>query len=124
MLKQLVKDSEEMSGLNVNLKKEMMAVVLIFLQDSGFDRSYNAVLDEIREKMPQLEPSTDLLQQRHASPFEKIHFILQIVRSGKIMTGNSSWDENRSDHMACDGYGYLTGTVDNFFVETENVNRR
>ncbi len=51
-------------------KKDMMSLVVMFLQDLGFDRSSKTIMSEIQDKMPSLEPSADVLQQRHAVPIE------------------------------------------------------
>jgi hypothetical protein len=50
----------------------MMGVILAFLSQNGFERSYKVVLDEIRDQMPSLEPSADILQQRHAAPIKHV----------------------------------------------------
>jgi hypothetical protein len=65
-------------------KREMMGVILAFLSQNGFERSYKVVLDEIRDQMPSLEPSADILQQRHAAPIKHVetaHFFFLAGRS-------------------------------------------
>jgi hypothetical protein len=59
-----------MADLTDTQKKDMMSLVLIFLQDLGFDRSSQSVLREIQDKMPSLEPKAHALQQRHDALIE------------------------------------------------------
>ena len=72
-----------MSEFTSTQKRDMAALVLAFLQHFEFDRSYKIVLDEVAEKIPSLELSSDFLQQRHAAPILN-SFNAHILFAGRL----------------------------------------